>query len=196
MLYELHLTTKPETDVNEWQDVCNGLGVKPLRIELSGGNPLNPIQLMTASTHEGTDGSAYAWRHNLICELGFNGFETIRAKLEVPLDKSQPYDSPVYHEAHVKALVPRQDVHRHLAAGRRLGWIMSQNLLYPEVMGLSKIYFTRRVHQPFVGDYLNAATTFQSAFSRLSFAMPFAVRMEMETVIVDNNAGVDDGWDT
>lgn len=191
MLYELHLTTKPETDDFEWQDVCQEIGVKPLRIDLAGGNPRNPVQLMTASTHEGDDGSAYAWRHGLIAELGFRGHSVIRAKLEVPLDKSEPYEHPAYHEAHVKALIPKEHLHRFLNAGERLGWMMSVNMFYPVEMNLAKVYFTARAYDT---DYRAAAAVFQSRFSRLSFDMPFAVRMEMETVVMDNNPELDEGW--
>lgn len=191
MLYELHLTTKPETDPSEWEEVCEDLGVKPLHIELAGGNPRNPRQLMTASTHEGHDGSAYAWRHNLIAELSFRGFSVIRAKLEVPLDKSALYDKPVYHEAHVKALVPLHKVNAAIQRGNLTGWIMSRNLLFPEVDGLAKVYFTRRIYR---ASYHEAGRRFSDSFGSLARSVPWSVRMEMETVVVDNNPALDKGW--
>lgn len=192
MLYELHLTTDNSVNIYDWIDFCNEQKIKPLHIELKGDESYDD-QVMFAAVHEGDDESASKWAETLDAHMYCSGFEVIRAKLEVPLDKSSPYESPVYHEAHVKSLIHSDLVDNVVKFARTHGWIASRNGLYRELDGHEKWYFTRRAYGI---PYYKAGTAFKKAFADLPNFGWHTVRMEMETVITDSNEELDAGWAT
>lgn len=190
MLYELHLTTQNDVDIDAWSKFCHRLNIKPLLIELEGGKPLAD-QVMFAAVHEGDNGSATYWCDNMKGAMRAYGFPVIREKMEVPLDKSSPYENPVYHEAHVKSLIHKDNVDTVLQFARAYGWAASRNGLFKSVDGHEKWYFTQRNY----GDpYMIAGTKFKKAFAKLPDFGWHTVRMEMETVIYDDNEDLDAGW--
>lgn len=186
MLYELHLTTSPEVDLEAWVAICRGLDIKPLDIRLSAGE--NPRQIMMAARYEGAE--AGTWVRRIRSALEAAGFPILREKLEIPLDRATDRAREAYHEAHVKALVPPEFVDAFALAGRRAGWIMSWNALYPGVDGYAKVYLTRRASRVTA---LEAAQDFRCAFADLG-ELPGVVRMEMETVLADSAMDLDAGW--
>jgi hypothetical protein len=189
MLYELHLTVQPDAPIDRWTQLCSDLGIKPLLIQLTKGT--NPRQVMFAAVHEGDDDTADAWAERLERVVVNAGFNLIRRKLEVPLDKSAPYMTPVYHECHVKTLVPTEQASAVIAAAEAQGWAVSRNLLYAQHDGLEKWYLTQRDYNSL---YLAAARKFADAFAALPRAGYHTVRMESETVVSDSNEWLDEGW--
>lgn len=216
MLYELHLTVDPRTDIVAWGNWCVELGIKPLEIHLAEGE--HPVQKMFATTFEGEDFEAFEWMQRLIIaaehadyeydhlcydtiEFGTGeiarmpetpGFKVIRAKLEVPLDKSAQYTMSPYHECHVKSLIRKDLVDTLVEVANRRDWSASTNVLFPETDGLQKWYFTKRDYRR--ADYLRSAREFKEAFAELPTELFNAVRMESEAVIYDTNPALDHGW--
>lgn len=190
MLYELHLTTENTVDVDSWVDFCRDLNIKPLEIELEGDEAY-PDQVMMAAVHNGDDESAWDWAAGIAGEMVNNGFPVIREKMEVPLDKSAPYTDPVYHETHIKSLIPGHHVQDIVKFSRAFGWVASRNGLYRNEAGLEKWYFTMRDYH---NDYLTAGGNFRQLFAALPEFCWHTVRMEMETVIADSNEELDAGW--
>lgn len=192
MLYELHLTVSPGTDIDAWSQWCTAHDAKPLEIHLAGSrNSAHPIQKMFAATMSGTDDEAAEWAGGLQWDAEAFGFDVIRSKLEVPLDKAAEYTDPAYHEAHIKSLIAPHMVGDVLKNAESLGWISSTNALYPSTDGHEKWYFTQRAYDC---SYLDAADAFRSAFNTLPRSGFHAVRMESETVVIDSNEALDDGW--
>lgn len=189
MLYELHLTVDTD-DIDRWIDFCENLGVKALHIALEGDEPYAD-QIMFAAIFEGTDVEAETWSASLFDACRQAGFHVIRNKLEVPLDKAGAYAYPAYHEAHVKSLIPTPDVDQVVKFARIHGWSASTNLLYREDDGLEKWYFTKRIYDD---SFASAGNFFRRAFSDLPEFNWATVRMEMETVIRDDNEELDAGW--
>lgn len=191
MLYELHITVDHNRgpSLRRWKELCHGLEAKPLDIRLTGGQ--NPRQVMFAIVHEGDDSSARLWQTALTCKVQDNGFHILRTKLEVPLDKSAPYHRPAYHEAHVKSLIPDDQVSYIVGTATDLGWIASWNALFPKDAGLQKWYFTWRDYSQ---SFLAAGRDMSAAFAQMTDFNWHTVRMEKETVIYDSNPGLDEGW--
>lgn len=192
MLYELHLTTENTVDHDRWIDFCESLNIKPLQIELEGDEPYAD-QVMFSAVHDGDNGSAMYWSDDLKSAMRDNGFPVIREKMEVPLDKASPYDNPIYHEAHVKSLIHKENVTTVIKFARTHGWIASRNGLFTSLDGHEKWYFTRRAYGV---PYFEAGTEFKRAFAELPDFGWHTVRMEMETVIYDDNEELDAGWAT
>ncbi len=190
MLYELHLTASRADEVGHWMNTCGDLHIKPLLIELEGGG-FHPKQMMMAAVHEGNDRSMHAWWKGIKSGLELAGFQISRTKIEVPLDKSVPYDAPAYHEAHIKSLIDQRDVLQVVMFARAHGWVASRNALFKSDDGLEKWYFTQRAYDV---DYKTAGSQFRKAFGALPDFSWHTVRMEMETVIQDDNEGLDAGW--
>ncbi len=189
MLYELHVTTAPDADVTGWSALCRALGIKPLVIELAGGD--HQRQVMMAAQHAGDDASARAWRCDIIDAFRVAGFPVVRVKLEVPLDKAAGYaDAALYHEAHIKLLLDADGARALPGVAIHAGMHASANALQRGDGGLSKWYLTSRVYGC---DIRAAADQFGEAFLRVHECMP-GVRMEMETVLVDTNPLLDAGW--
>lgn len=187
MLYELHLTTVPDADIDRWARTCDELAIKPLVIELEGGE--HPRQVMMAATYQGTDPGAFTWSMRIQENLVKAGFPVVRAKMEVPLDKASCYSTPAYHEAHVKCLLSPDEVEDNLYAAEINGWAASRNALYPSAEGLEKWYFTQRMYDC---SYLVAGERLAFSFSQMP--MRGTVRLEKETVITDTCPGLDEGW--
>lgn len=185
MLYELHLTTTPDADVEKWSALCSALGIKPLVIELDRGD--HPRQVMMAATHSGDDRSVDNWRDTLVVAFASAGFPIVRQKLEVPLDKAGVYTKFAYHETHVKMLLSPYISDSRV---RVAGWHTSRNALQTNVDGRSKWYLTRRAYGV---DIHAAADDFHQEFGEIVGSLP-NVRMEMETVLYDSNPSLDDGW--
>ncbi len=192
MLYELHLTTDNQVDVDRWIGFCEAHGLKPLHIELEGDEPY-PDQIMFAAVTEGDDEHAESWATSLAIACADEGFPIIRRKLEVPLDKAGDYTYPKYHEAHVKSLIHRDHVSELVRFARAHGWVASRNGLFRDYDGPEKWYFTKRAYGV---SYLQAGTVFREAFAQLPDFNWHTVRMEMETVIADDNEELDAGWAT
>lgn len=187
MLYELHITTAPDVDVQRWVALCRALGIKPLLIELAEGE--HRRQVMMAARHEGDDHSAERWREDMAAAFTAAGFPIVRQKLEVPLDKATGY-APIYHEAHVKMLLCRDEVNALPRIAAHAGMHASRNALVVEVGGLEKWYLTSRAY----GINIHAAADrFGEAFRAVHECLP-GVRMEMETVLADTNPLLDEGW--
>lgn len=192
MLYELHLTVEPTTDITAWSNWCESVGAKPLDIRLSGGNPNNPRQIMFAHVFKADTPARAADETNYLANRAeASGFNVIRRKLEVPLDKSSEFKFPVYHECHVKALLHPSLVQPLVDAAAEAGWMASYNALYENVEGLQKWYFTQR---EYTLDYLAAGRGFRDAFASLPKTGFNTLRMECETVVMDSNSELDGGW--
>lgn len=221
MLYELHLTVDPTTDILAWGNWCVERGIKPLEIHLAS-KAASPVQKMFATTFQGTDSEAFIWMDDLIraaqnsdyeyddIDYSFDeqdaafqdfgtqvkrkntpGYKVIRAKLEVPLDKASKYTNAPYHECHVKSLIEPDNVGTLVKFAESLGWSASTNVLYPSADGLEKWYFTQRTYGE---GYLDSAASFKDAFAALPTDAFQAVRMESEAVVYDTNPGLDKGW--
>jgi len=199
MLYELHLTTAPSADLGEWSRMWKTLDIKPLAIQVASdeGVPENPFQVMMAAVFEGNDDEARDWVFGLEAIMEDKGFDLVRSKIEVPLDKSVQY-RPAYYETHVKSLIQPAHTDEVILAAEDLGWKASTNVLFSHEAGLEKWYFTRRAYDDGSDtfNYLNIGHQFSKAFSELVNAdLPFhTVRMEKEAVIGDTNPGYDEGW--
>lgn len=192
MLYELHLTVEPTTDINAWSNWCASVDAKPLDIRLAGGNPNNPRQIMFAYVFEANTPACAADRVNKLVFYAEDAkFNVIRRKLEVPLDKSSEFKFPVYHECHVKALLHPSLVQTLVDAAAETGWMASYNALYESVEGLQKWYFTQR---EYTLDYLTAGRGFRDAFAKLPQNGFNTLRMECETVVMDSYSELDEGW--
>lgn len=191
MLFELHLTVSPGTEIQSWSSWCDSVGAKPLEIHLAGDKAAHPVQKMFAATMSGTNEEADAWTKTLQDDAVFNGFKVIRSKLEVPLDKAAEYESPAYHEAHIKSLISPNLVSDVIKNAESHGWVSSTNILYPSVDGHEKWYFTKRAYGC---SYLEAADAFREAFHNLPRGGFHAVRMESETVVDDTYEALDAGW--
>lgn len=215
MLYELHLTTLPSVDHHAWihfTKVQLSSTAKPLLIELSGGQdehpywgePMHPVQVMTADTFVGEDEMALAWAFGQQNKVIEHGFPLVRAKLEVPLDKSGPYEGGVaYYETHVKSLIPPADVSRMVEVLAETGWHASQNVWYSDEDGLEKWYFTQRAYPEVIETHRGKDDTPQRVLAGREFAESYntlltfnwhTVRMESEAVIIDTNPDLDRGW--
>lgn len=191
MLYELHLTVNPSTDIQRWSEWCEEYGAKPLRIELESNNPNNPVQIMFAAVTEGDDAWASQWCTEYFTMAENDGFDVIRSKLEVPLDKAGGYQAWAYHECHVKSLIPGPVVKQVVDTAAEAGWVASRNGLFTHDNGLEKWYFTKRAYDE---NYLTAGRIFRDAFSELPQHGFNAVRMESETVLMDSFEELDAGW--
>lgn len=188
MLYELHITTAPDSDVTRWTAVCAALGIKPLVIELDEGE--HTRQVMMAARFEGTSSEAVLWRRRLEDAFRAAGFILARVKMEVPLDKAADFERPCYHEMHVKILCDEGLAHRLPAIAKATGLHLSRNALVPLDHGLGKWYLTARSYRV---SYLEAGRVFGERLQALQHHIP-SIRMEMETVISDTNPSLDDGW--
>lgn len=190
LIYELHLTTTPDVDLDSWADACNELGVKPLDIRLHGEDIEHDRQIMFAGVFDGTEEKADYWV--LYCQsfMESHGFSIERTKIEVPLDKSASYKEPVYHEAHVKCLLTPDQADANLRLAAREEWVASYNALSMDYDGFAKWYFTQR--RPGNWDYRDAGSFFSTMFS--NFNPIGSVRMEKETVIYDSRPELDTGW--
>jgi hypothetical protein len=147
---------------------------------------------MFAAVTEGDDVDAGMWVDRLADGVTNAGFEIIRSKLEVPLDKSAPYYRDFeYHECHVKSLIEPDSVPTLVKFAESLGWVASTNALYQNHYEFEKWYFTIRDHG---SDYIQAGREFKNAFALLPTDAFNTVRMESETVIVDSNTDLDGGW--
>lgn len=192
MLYELHLTVEPTTDINAWSNWCERYDAKPLDILLAGGNPNNPRQIMFAVVFEAdAPNVAAAHVNDWTWAVESGGFNVIRSKLEVPLDKSAEFKFPVYHECHVKSLIQVRNSEPIIQAAIEAGWSASYNALFTHVDDLGKFYFTKR---EYTLDYLAAGRGFRDAFASLPKVGFNTLRMECETVVMDDNHELDEGW--
>lgn len=192
MIFELHLTVDhdhPDFDLDDWCALCEHHGAKPLDIRLAHGR--HDRQVMFAAVHEGSNRSAGFWKAGLSAEVEAGGFVILRSKLEVPLDKSAPYTSPVYHECHIKSLLPADERDEIVGKLTDAGWLASWNDLFPRDTGREKWYFTLRSYST---DFIQAGRDFAEAYAALAEINWFTVRMESETVIQDSNPDLDEGW--
>jgi hypothetical protein len=208
MLYELHITVNPHSNLSHWQRWCSTRGYKPLLIDLlevgEGEQPLeDPRQMMFAVTFEGTHEEAVQWRE-ATASLVSDEFQIIRDKLEVPLDKSLPFHSPAYYETHVKALVDPECIGGNLRDAASFGWAASRNALFENDHGYEKWYYTKRFYPDKRGlperdqwwpyNFRNAAIYFHREYADVSGVLGGTMRMEMEAVISDSNPDLDKGW--
>lgn len=217
MLYELHLTVDPSTDILAWGEWCVNQGIKPLEIHLAANGSDHSVQKMFATTFQGIDSEAFIWMDDLIraaenSDYEYDGldyepveneltgmtippntpgFKVIRAKLEVPLDKSAQYTMAPYHECHVKSLIEADNVSTLVKFAESAGWSASTNVLFPETDGLQKWYLTKRTYGE---NYLASSGVFKDAFADLPTDAFQAVRMESEAVVYDTNPALDRGW--
>lgn len=193
MLFELHLTTRPDVQLADWIGFCNRTKIKPLDIRLHPEGHAHGRQIMMAAVYEGDTVGALEWAVNLQDQMDASGFPIIRTKLEVPLDKSAEFQDRVrYYETHVKCAVKPDDVDHVVEYLTGYGWMASFNALYRSDHGYEKWYFTRRYYEP---SYLNAAAEFHRAFGIDFQSLHFgAVRMESEAVLIDSNPNLDKGW--
>jgi hypothetical protein len=194
MLFELHLTTEPDTDLHEWKLFWQRHNIKPLDIRLVSEDAAHPRQIMMAAVFEGDNRGALIWATDLQKSMHDDGGFTIkRSKLEVPLDKSAEFAGRLaYYEAHVKSLVEDRHFKDVRYSAEKLGWSMSYNALYTEVDGLNKVYLTKRV--PGEVDYVEAGHLLSIAFGNIVTRAYKAIRMESEAVIIDTNPSLDGGW--
>lgn len=192
MIYELHLTVDhkhPDFSPGDWIEFCRNNNAKPLDIRLASGK--HTRQVMFAAVHQGDEGSMRRWKGGLTGAVCQAGFSVLRSKLEVPLDKSAPYEIPVYHEAHIKSLIPKNEVENVVESLLEQYWIASWNHFFPRDAGLEKWYFTWRAYGvPFI----QAGREFAEAYAALTEVNWHTVRMECETVIEDSNEALDEGW--
>ena len=207
MLYELHITVDPASDLDKWKLFCHVYGLKPLLIELYDDENAekieHPQQMMFAGVFEGTHEDAIRWRETT-AERVSEDFTIVRDKLEVPLDKSQPFTSPAYFEMHVKALIDPACIGGNLREAAHLDWRASRNLLVKNDRGYEKWYFTKRFYPDKRGlserfswwpfEWRNAATYFHTQYADCYNILGGVCRMEMEAVISDSNPDLDAGW--
>lgn len=207
MLYELHITINPDSNLREWELFCESKGYKPLLIELhddqNAEQIANPQQMMFAAIFEGTHEEAVKWRE-ATAGLVHKDFQIIRQKLEVPLDKSQPFVSPPYYEIHVKALIDPECLGGNLRDAAHLNWRASRNALFTHDQGYEKWYFTKRFYPDKRGlserfswwpyQWRSAATYFHTEYADCFNILGGVCRMEMEAVVMDTNPELDEGW--
>jgi hypothetical protein len=196
MIYELHITvdhTKPDFSLDRWQQFCAEGGIKALDIRLDEFQAKNPRQVMFAAVTEidGPSSGAYLWRNSWESLVRSEGFDILRSKCEVPLDKSAEFTEPVYHECHVKSLIPADVSGIAVDTIHEEGWLASWNELRPNDDGLEKWYFTLRSYGT---RYKDAQREFIDAYAQMAGHHFHTVRMESETVIYDSNPSLDEGW--
>jgi hypothetical protein len=195
MMYELHITVDHEAPgfyLADWIGFCNRHAIKPLDIRLDSSHAKRPRQVMFAvvAEHGGPTSFAYVWRNEWEAAVLSSGFKILRSKVEVPLDKSAGIEA-VYHECHVKALIPADAVPAVVDEARDIGWLASWNNLFPDDAGLEKWYFTLRNKHD---DFKRAGHGFAQAYGHIASFNWHTVRMEKETVIYDSNPALDEGW--
>ncbi len=189
MLYEMHITVDPETNLDNWIDFNQERGNKPLHIMLMDGD--HPSQVMNALTFSGTDEEMRKWGAEELTQVAIAGFQAIRVKVEVPLDHSLPYAGLVkYYESHVKMLLPESQLPMLIAVTEALHVHASFNDLKMFDTGFMKAYLTRRFYGE---DMFEAAEDLNRSYTEVLEMLP-SVRMEKEAVIIDTNPGLDSGW--
>ena len=116
--YEIHITVKNESPeriwVNDFGDICEELGVKPITIQLQLEGAKYSTDVMTSSKHYGDNKSAYEEMKRISDGLKHCCFEVIREKIEtVPWHPAAPSNERgnhrmprgCYFESHIAVVV-------------------------------------------------------------------------------------------
>lgn len=114
--YEIHVTVSGEISKDKFIRVCNGLGVKPIILDLQKDE--NIIKdVMTSSVYMGNNRGAYQEMKRISNGLWAQGFEIAREKIEtVPWHSAAPSSKgrtilmpkDCYFETHIGVVVPNQ----------------------------------------------------------------------------------------
>ena len=117
--YEIHITVKvsvdatpPYTNIDRFKAACKEVGVKPVVLDLQNRQGITVMDdVMTSSSHFGTNSSAYDESSRIVTELEALGYEIVRVKIETvpwhpaaPLD-GQPMPNTCYFESHIPIIL-------------------------------------------------------------------------------------------
>ncbi len=197
--FEAHVTVRcSAAEAVRFADVCDGLGVKHIAIELATGEVV--AQPMTASVHRGELRLVQDQVHELARAILAAGFEVVRSKIEaLPRNRDIPEtdaeaqaDPGRYFEYHLKLVIPADGdlAAIRAAAAEHGGWI-SRNARRHRADGGHERYVTLRL--PGLG-----RASADARFAALEAAMalqPVAItRRVREYTVYDSNLALDRGW--
>ncbi len=133
-MFESHITVE-DIDINEFQQICKEIKVKPILIEMDSGSNFKP-QMMTRKFHR-TNSSKVA-EEEMNCIASNFRFVT-RRKLEFIIkDKAVPC---LYYEFHAKFEIPKNRLYHFVAMVAELDGHTSRNSLKIEASPDSVYHF-------------------------------------------------------
>lgn len=196
-LFEAHITVdlcgKKEKEM--FQSLCEQLQVKPIQIELSGGDVSG--QPMTCSRHEG-DFSAVYQQVLELAETINTHFTVIRTKIEAyPLNKGIPknnkeaekHSDKNYFEHHIKLLLSeRQPMLPLLKICEKYKAHLSKNAFKELSHGVFENFITVRAYQ---AGREEARARFQALEDALKNAQFTLLKSVTEYCVYDSNVGLD-----
>jgi hypothetical protein len=185
MNHEIHITIdtrgREESTIHAWYNFCQQHKIKPLAIELLGGSPRQPIQVMCAAPANDPN-----VRRNLRQAVVAAGFKVSRYKHEVSAVPAGY--QPLYWETHI-TLDRKPTSYPHL-------WGLSRNLFNPS----RRFWLTIRqpilcdwpVHEHF-GSCCDHVKCLSSNLDHLQ-DLPGYQKHVLEAAVIDTNRGLDHGW--
>lgn len=114
--YEIHITVKcSPANIDLFKRACAEIGVKPIVLALQTVEHTDVMQdVMTSSTHIGTNSSAYNASVEIVDALRAHGFDVVRTKIETvpwhpaaPASEQDVMPENCYFESHVAVRTSR-----------------------------------------------------------------------------------------
>lgn len=199
--FEAHVTVEAATPEARarFRSLCDGLGVKPVLIELPAGK--TPNQPMTGSYHRGTVQHAAEEVAATTRRLRSAGFPITRVKLEavatndgVPDTDSEAAAFPpgCYFEFHVKlGLDADADLDLLRSVCERFRAKLSRNAFKQSADGRSERFVTLRLYQVGRQTAFARLAELEAALTDAGFAV---VNRQREYSLFDSHVGLDAGW--
>ena len=199
--FEAHITILAAelTTREKFRDVCQGLGVKCILIELPNG--ITRSQPMTASYYHGTLEDVLAEVQSLAQAIADAGFEVTRIKVEAMIDNCdipeddedvQALPASNYFEFHVKVTLPGDaDVATLQVQCRQRGGHLSANTFKYQRDGQQQRFVTMRLYG--VGRR-SAEARFDELLQWLEGEGLKLSHKLREYTVYDTNLALDAGW--
>ena len=201
-LFETHVTVSLEEGqkIEDFSEVCNALGVKPIFIQLPSGKV--PSQPMTAVDSEGTLSSVRADAFSLAMKLKESGYTVIRVKVETsPFNEDLPQSAEdskklpgtMYFEYHVKLLLGKNHYDDVIATDIcvEFGAHLSKNAFKIREDGLTEKFLTLRMYDK---GLIEARVVVADLMKNIESRGLEALKNVLEYCVFDTDSSIDEDW--
>ena len=185
--FEIHLTVHT-TNVEQFKQDCQSIGVKPILIETENQNSFG-YQAMTSCKYS----SNLGYRHILdyaVHELQLMGYTVIRQKVEKQPEKTKDPEH-IYYESHLRLKIPYFfDYNPYKAFFVKEGWHLSKNIFKKDDDHQYHMV-TFRTNDMTLEDFKNKVKIMENWLD--NFKLKYD-KVEIEECIFDSNESIDLSW--
>lgn len=198
--YEIHITIQGPGNIEQFQNVCKQLKVKPIVIDLQKNEKVIMQDVMTSSVHYGDNRSAYDAAEELRYDLSMKGYCVLRVKIEtVPWHPAAPSKNDrvfvmpdnSYFESHLR-IVTTVDKKRTLETiAKNYGAHLSRNFFKKINDDEYVIMMTLRSTTDNREDFKSKVEALKWTLTSVGFEVD---KMEIEFAVYDTKISHDKDW--